>query len=148
MIELEANLVELEANRPISGFVLQFPGDTTDTSFVQLNCDKDYAIEIKLRKIRSRLSNIEQRQRAIAPKFNKPKDENWLLVLEQRSNNELAAMKRCTSVQLNRKTIERLIFTCPNVAGRYTYTLYFLSDCYLGLDQQFDIHIEAQNSEG
>ena len=31
---------------------LQFPGDTTDTNFVQLNCDKDYVIEIKLSKIR------------------------------------------------------------------------------------------------
>ena len=69
---------------------LQFPGDTTDTNFVQLNCDKDYVIEIKLSKIR--LCNVEQRQRAITPKFNKPKGENWSLVLEQRSN-ELTEMK-------------------------------------------------------
>lgn len=26
---------------------------------------------------------------------------------------------------------------------RYIYTLYFMSDCYLGLDQQYDIHLNV-----
>ena len=28
-------------------------------------------------------------------------------------------------------------------AGRVIYTLYIMSDCYLGLDQQFDVHLEV-----
>lgn len=144
LIELDGDLFELESNQKINGFELHLPGDEKDSNFIQLDCNAEYVIEIRLRKIKSRLSNVEQRQRAITPKFNKPKDENWLLVLEQRSNNELTAMKRCSNVKLNSKTFERLFFTCPSEPDRYIYTLYFMSDCYMGLDQQFDIYIEAR----
>ena len=140
-IELCGKLLELEANKPVDErFELHFPGESEQHP-VQLTCKVDYVLEISLNKIKSRIS-VEQRQRAIAPKFNKPKDENWLLVLEQRSNNELVAMKRCTNIQPNRRAVERLLFTCPS-AGRHVFTLYFLSDCYLGLDQQFDFSFEA-----
>lgn len=141
-IELRANLLELEGNKPVNDkFELHFPGES-EAHCVQLNCKTDYVLEIGLNKIRSRI-NVEQRQRAIAPKFNKPKDENWMLILEQRSTNELTAMKRCTNIQANRRSVERLVFTCPEQPGKYVFTLYFLSDCYLGLDQQFDFSFEA-----
>lgn len=141
-IELCANLLDLEGNKPVDQkFELHFPGES-EAHAVQLNCNTDYVLEIAMNKLKSRI-NVEQRQRAIAPKFNKPKDENWLLVLEQRSNNELTAMKRCANIQSNRRSIERLVFTCPDRPGKHVFTLYLLSDCYLGLDQQFDFSFEA-----
>ena len=145
LIELKANLIELDTNKQINNFELQSPqcdDNSSRLSYIQLNCNTDYVLEIRLQKIKSKIA-VEQRSRAIAPKFNKPKDENWLLVLEQQSNNELLVLKRCLNVQLNRRLIERLIFKCPNRPGKYTYTLYFLSDCYLGLDQEYSIYFEA-----
>lgn len=32
---------------------------------------------------------------------------------------------------------------CLFLYFRYIYTLYFMSDCYLGLDQQYDIHLNV-----
>lgn len=32
-----------------------------------------------------------------------------------------------------------VLFSC----FRYIYTLYLMSDCYLGLDQQYDIHLNV-----
>ena len=39
------------------------------------------------------------------------------------------------------KTSTSLIFTAPVVPGKYTYTLFFMSDVYLGLNQQYDVTV-------
>lgn len=141
LIELSANLRDTESNKSVADdFQLHAPCESNNS--IVLNCDKEYVLEVNLRKIKTRI-NAEQKQRAIAPKFNKPKDENWFLILEEKQANELIAMKRCLNVQLNRKSLDRLVFNCPSQPGKYVYTLYYLSDCYLGLDQQYEFCFNA-----
>lgn len=42
--------------------------------------------------------------------------------------------------ELKRSVVLRFVlFSC----FRYIYTLYLMSDCYLGLDQQYDIHLNV-----
>jgi len=54
-------------------------------------------------------------KRAYAPKFPKPRDENWFLVLG--SDDELVAMKRVPSVKSQSK--QMINFTTPDVPGGY-----------------------------
>lgn len=86
-------------------------------------------------------SNNRSNRTAYAPKFPKPKDEGWFLVLGSVERHELLAMKR---VNLTRaKCSHQLSFVTPEKPGRFILTLYFISDSYVGLDQQFTIHLEA-----
>ena len=91
--------------------------------------------------------------KAYAPHFPKPKDEGWFALLGEVETKEVLALKRLPYVRGHSTT--QLAFYSPEEKGRVIYTLYLMSDCYIGLDQQYDIcldvipaSIEAQvNSE-
>lgn len=64
------------------------------------------------------------------------------MVLGNIENNEdLMALKRVNS---SRGNTQSLTFWTPEEPGRVILTLYLMSDSYLGLDQQYDIHLEVE----
>jgi len=79
--------------------------------------------------------------KAYSPKFPKPKDEGWFFVVGDSDTNELHALKRVGAVR-KVDTHITLVFYTPEKEGRKTFTLYVMSDSYLGLDQQYDLHLE------
>jgi len=78
-----------------------------------------------------------------AAKFPKRKEEGWWLILGNAHNGELLGLRR---VNFQQKTNSKLTFEIPEEEGEYHYYLYFMSDSYLGLDQQYDIKFKAINS--
>lgn len=76
-----------------------------------------------------------------APKFPKPKDEGWLLTLGSIEKQELLAMKRVTLPRT--KCSHQLSFTTPARFGRMMLTFYFMSDSYVGLDQQYTVFLNV-----
>lgn len=81
----------------------------------------------------------KQDTKAIAPKFPKAKDEGWFLILGEVDKKELIALKRVGYVR-NRSTVSIAFYT-PEKNGRCIYTLYLMSDSYLGMDQQYDLYL-------
>lgn len=79
---------------------------------------------------------------AVAPRFPKPKDESWFLILGCRERRELLALKRTGSMRATSR--HHLTFRAPDEIGRVVYTLYLLSDSYLGLDQQYSVCLNVQ----
>ena len=75
--------------------------------------------------------------KAFVPRFPKPKDEGWFMVLGEVETKEVVALKRVGYVR-SRMNVQ-LAFYTPENTGRVIYTLYFMSDSYLGLDQQIDV---------
>jgi hypothetical protein len=61
--------------------------------------------------------------RVFAPKFAKPKEEGWVLVLGIQENRELVALKRVGAVGHHSK--QTLLIT-PEKPGRIIYTLYVM----------------------
>lgn len=72
------------------------------------------------------------------------KDEGWWLLLGDASSGELIALRRLTLLQSKSSTT--LTFEAPVQEGKYSYQLYFISDCYLGLDQQYDVSFVVKRS--
>jgi len=68
--------------------------------------------------------------KAYAPRFPRPVREGWWLVIGL--EGELLALKRIGSLRTSMKTSVEL-FT-PDVAGVYDLDVYFVSDCYVGLN--------------
>ncbi|KAG6465783.1 hypothetical protein O3G_MSEX015385, partial [Manduca sexta] len=69
----------------------------------------------------------------IAPFFPQKREEGWWVVIGDPKTNTLLSIKR---VSLARSAKVRLDFVC-GAAGRHSYTLYFMSDAYLGADQEY-----------
>ena len=79
--------------------------------------------------------------KVFSPRFPKPKDEGWFAVLGEIETREVIALKRISYIR-NHSTAQ-LAFYTPETEGRVIYTLYVMSDSYLGLDQQYDICLEV-----
>ena len=73
-----------------------------------------------------------------SPRFPKAKPEGWWLLLGNADLKELIAMKRVGPH--TRHT--RLTFVAPPTSCHVIYTLYVISDGYVGLDQQYDLKLE------
>nr|DBA26537.1 TPA: hypothetical protein GDO54_010781 [Pyxicephalus adspersus] len=104
-----------------------------------LHADQEYVLLVNLHRIHTGYKKGRQDSKAIAPKFPKAKDEGWFLILGEVDKKELVALKRVGYVR-NRSTIPIAFYT-PEKVGRCIYTLYLMSDSYLGVDQQYDIYL-------
>ncbi|XP_025099015.1 LOW QUALITY PROTEIN: activating signal cointegrator 1 complex subunit 3-like [Pomacea canaliculata] len=109
-----------------------------DSDWIPVHADKEYTLHVILSRInRSKKSDTK----AYAPRFPKPKDEGWILVVGAIETREVLALKRIGYIR-GRTTTHLALFT-PKTQGRTIYTLYLMSDSYIGLDQQFDICLDV-----
>ena len=47
-----------------------------------------------------------------------------------------------------RSSVKHSLVLSPERAGRLDYSLYVMSDCYLGLDQQFSLPLQVEPRTG
>ncbi|KAG8036648.1 hypothetical protein G9C98_003970 [Cotesia typhae] len=82
----------------------------------------------------------------VAPFFPQKREEGWWVVIGDPKTNSLLSIKR---VNLQQKARVKLDFVAPAV-GQHSYTLYFMSDAYLGCDQEykFTLNVGEYESEG
>jgi pre-mRNA-splicing helicase BRR2 len=78
-----------------------------------------------------------------APRFPKPKEEGWWLVIGDSSTNQLLAIKR---VALQKRARVKLEFSAPAEAGRKDYMIYLMSDSYLGCDQEYEFTVDVKDA--
>lgn len=56
-------------------------------------------------------------------------------------NREVVALKRVGYIR--GRSSQQIAILTPETVGRVIYTLYLMSDSYLGLDQQYDICLDV-----
>lgn len=79
----------------------------------------------------------------IAPFFPQKREEGWWVVIGDPKTNSLLSIKRLT---LQQKAKVKLDFVAPG-PGHHSYTLYFMSDAYLGCDQEYKFSIDVGEFE-
>ncbi|XP_053995787.1 activating signal cointegrator 1 complex subunit 3 [Hylaeus anthracinus] len=104
---------------------------------IDVQKDQDYILNIGMRR-----KNKSNNLKVHCPMFQKGKDEGWFLVLGSISEKELWALKRVSGINDQWKH-HQLQFTAPSQLGQTTLTFYLMSDCYMGLDQQYDVQINV-----
>nr|XP_028578883.1 activating signal cointegrator 1 complex subunit 3 isoform X1 [Podarcis muralis] len=109
--------------------------------WIKLRADQEYVLQINLRRLHVGYTKGRQDSKAIAPRFPKTKDEGWFLILGEVDKKELVALKRVGYVR-NQSAVSVAFYT-PEIPGKYIYTLYLMSDSYLGMDQQYDIYLNT-----
>nr|XP_014343473.1 PREDICTED: activating signal cointegrator 1 complex subunit 3 [Latimeria chalumnae] len=111
-----------------------------ESNWIQLHADQEYVLQINLRRV-SKSYKGRQDAKAAAPRFPKSKDEGWFAILGEVDKKELVALKRVGYVR--NQNVVSLAFYTPENIGKYIYTLYLMSDSYLGMDQQYDIYLDV-----
>ena len=79
----------------------------------------------------------------VAPLFPQKREEGWWVVIGDPKANQLLSIKRLT---LQQKATVKLDFLAP-APGQHNYTLYFMSDAYLGCDQEYKFSINVGEYE-
>lgn len=81
-------------------------------------------------------------KRIIFRLFNLQKrEEGWWVVVGDPRSNSLLSIKRLT---LQQKAKVKLDFIAPS-PGHHEYKLYFMSDSYLGCDQEYEFSIDVND---
>uniref|UniRef100_A0A7N5ZVM2 Activating signal cointegrator 1 complex subunit 3 n=1 Tax=Anabas testudineus TaxID=64144 RepID=A0A7N5ZVM2_ANATE len=140
----EKSQEQMERPLPVAGASLR-----EESRWLDVHADQEYVLQVSLRRInlgqqRAWLTfhlYLKQDSKAQAPRFPKVKDEGWFLIMGEVDRRELLAVKRVGYVR-NYTTVSVAFYT-PEKTGKCIYTLYLMSDSYLGLDQQYDIHLNV-----
>ncbi|MCJ8728529.1 hypothetical protein PDJAM_G00005490 [Pangasius djambal] len=111
------------------------------SSWLPVHADQEYVLQVSLQRLNAGQQRRKQDSKAQAPRFPKPKDEGWFLVLGEVDKRELLAIKRVGYVR--NRNVTSVAFYTPEQTGKCIYTLYLMGDSYLGLDQQYDIHLNV-----
>ncbi|KAF4088062.1 hypothetical protein AMELA_G00078530 [Ameiurus melas] len=111
------------------------------SSWLPVHPDQEYVLQVSLQRFNAGRQRRKQDSKAQAPRFPKSKDEGWFLVLGEVDKRELLAVKRVGYVR--NRNVTSVAFYTPEQTGKCIYTLYLMSDSYLGLDQQYDIHLNV-----
>ncbi|KAI9314045.1 Sec63 Brl domain-containing protein [Dichotomocladium elegans] len=119
----------------------------------KIETSKPYLIPETTYKVQIQLIRVGQQKnhdgRVYCPKFPKPQYESWWLMMGDAETDELLALKRVSmrngpNETLTDKSTSVISFDTPAHLGKHTYTLYLISDGYLGLDQQLDLEFETR----
>ncbi|KAG2182998.1 hypothetical protein INT44_005979, partial [Umbelopsis vinacea] len=137
--------------RAISTMVSRLPvlniQTKVDTQKSYLIPEAEYKIKIDIRRV-SR-SKGPHDGRIHSPFFPKPQYESWWLVLGDTQTDELLALKRISmrngpNETLGEKASTSLTIDAPARLGKHEYTLFVMSDGYLGLDQIITVPFETR----
>ncbi|KAL3188028.1 hypothetical protein MRX96_004263 [Rhipicephalus microplus] len=93
-------------------------GPVMDSHWLPVSAGSEYMllVQVSHRDQRHSDGRAGSSVQALAPHYPKPKDESWFL----------------------------LTFRVPQEVGRVIYTLFLLSDSYLGLDQQYYVYLDVE----
>lgn len=116
-----------------------------ENTWIKLHADQQYVLQVSLQRVHFEFHKGKHDNHAVTPRFPKLKDEGWLLILGEVDKRELVAVKRVGFVRTHHEA--SISFFTPEAPGRYIFTLYLMSDCYLGLDQQYDIFLNVTKAD-
>ncbi|KAJ0172310.1 hypothetical protein K1T71_012283 [Dendrolimus kikuchii] len=117
-----------EQNKPIT------PPQTRE-GWMPLHADQEYTLVMDMQRRGGNPNNV------LCPRFPRGKNEGWFVTLGTVDNVELHALKRVPP-----RGTAQVTFHTPSRTGRIIYTVYIMSDSYMGLDQQYDLQFELMDS--
>ncbi|KAJ8709095.1 hypothetical protein PYW07_008921 [Mythimna separata] len=99
--------------------------------WMPLHADQEYTLLLELNRRGGNPNNV------LCPRFPRGKNEGWFVTMGTVDDGELHALKRVSP-----RGTAQVTFYTPSRKGRIIFTVYILSDSYMGLDQQYDLQFE------
>ncbi|XP_061729195.1 activating signal cointegrator 1 complex subunit 3 isoform X1 [Cydia pomonella] len=102
--------------------------------WIPLHAEQEYTLMVDMQRRGGNPNTV------LCPRFPRGKSEGWFLTLGTIEHGELHALKR-----LPPRGNAQITFCTPHYRGRIIYTVYLMSDSYMGLDQQYDLQFEIMD---
>ncbi|CDS42389.1 U5 small nuclear ribonucleoprotein 200 kDa [Echinococcus multilocularis] len=80
----------------------------------------------------------------LAPFFPQKREEAWWLVIGEVKTNSLIAIKRLTLAKSIKVRLELTVPASAQGGGKHEYTLFFMSDAYMGCDQEYRFTLDVR----
>ncbi|KAJ1353758.1 hypothetical protein KIN20_010473 [Parelaphostrongylus tenuis] len=74
--------------------------------------------------------------------WSKEKTADWIAIMAEKDSGQVLSVKYMTAVRGDR--VMRISFVTPDKRGRCYISLFVMSDCFLGIDQELQIRIDLQ----
>lgn len=129
-----SKVLKAAANLPVVSVSFRVKG-AQSTANEALSADTEYSLEVTLQVEARR----EMKGPAKSEKWDRPLGEGWWLVLGEKTTGELHALKRLAGVK-GGKMKSSVTFYTPETEGLVQYTVFLVSDSYMGLDQEYVAH--------
>ena len=135
--EVRDSLLELDNDQmaDVARFCNRYPNIEVEYSVLSkdnLSSGKPVYIQVNLER------EDEVTGPVIAPFFPTKREEGWWVVIGDPKNNSLLSIKRLT---LQQQAMFKLDFIAPK-PGKHSYVLYYMSDSYLGCDQEYKFNVD------
>ncbi|OZJ04536.1 hypothetical protein BZG36_03995 [Bifiguratus adelaidae] len=119
-----------------------------DTQKPHLIPESMYNLQLNIRR-HTRAKQQKPDGRVYSPRFPKPQYESWWIILGNEETGELLALKRLSMRNGPEETLTStakatIQFQAPAPLGKHQYTLYLMSDGYMGIDQKLNITFEVR----
>lgn len=128
-------VLQAAAGLPVIEVEMKVKGGEEDGALL---VDEEYALEVQL-SVRSGGARGGQFK---PPRYGRPVSEGYWLVLGEAATGDLIAMKRLGGIR-GRSTRATLSFFTEEDPGAFVYKLYIISDCYFGLDQEYEFPVHT-----
>ncbi|KAL4717222.1 hypothetical protein ACJJTC_017109 [Scirpophaga incertulas] len=112
----------------------RIPQPVPRDAWMPLHAEQEYTVVLEMQRRGGNPNNV------LCPRFPRGKNEGWFLTLGSLEHSELHALKRVPP-----KGTAQITFYTPSQPGRIIYTVYLLSDSYMGLDQQYNLQFEIMD---
>ncbi|OZC07839.1 Sec63 domain protein [Onchocerca flexuosa] len=77
---------------------------------------------------------------AFCPRFHKEKSAGWIVIIGEKDTVEVLCCKKISSITGSKQLV--VPFRMPKKLGRHIFTIFILSDSYIGIDQEYNLHCE------
>ncbi|VDK82233.1 unnamed protein product, partial [Litomosoides sigmodontis] len=77
---------------------------------------------------------------AFCPRFHKKKTAGWIVIIGEKDTGEVLCCKKIPPIAGSKQLT--VPFRMPKRLGRHIFTAFILSDSYIGIDQEYNLHCE------
>ncbi|EPB78303.1 DEAD/DEAH box helicase [Ancylostoma ceylanicum] len=107
-----------------------------DDDWIQLEHNRHYRLHFHISMLGPNRFNTE----AYLTQWSKEKTAGWIVIIGEKDTDRLISISHLSAVQGDRSA--RVDFVTPDKRGRCYLTVFIMSDCYLGIDQELQIKAE------
>lgn len=110
-----------------------------DSDYTTLQTNTQYKLRFKVEQI------CDTMETAFCPNYPKDKTYGWILLIGERLSHTVHSSQKFNFIDSNNVKFVYVPFLAPSMPGRYNFTLYVMSDSYLGIDQEYNIYCDVKN---
>ncbi|VDN04716.1 unnamed protein product [Thelazia callipaeda] len=117
-------------------FQIDYLQDEVNADYIKVKSSARYTVLFTFESI----GPYESETDAFCPRFDKERKAGWIAIIGEKDTGEVLCCKRILPIVGSKKII--LSFQMPRQLGRHIFTMFVMSDSYIGIDQEYNLYCD------